>query len=237
MVGMTIRSMLSGGVITAVCTSAPAPTPEPPSKPHAERGGPQHEVEYTYKGPADDAGDDAAAEPPVSSDDGGTEVAASTVADPAELEARVRAAAIAVLPEHAALLLSPPLPIGWPAAPGKVLYVVYPLDPLESGETRWRVGKALATVTVTLEPEALDVATITPGKKDKALGTLVRGRTRVDDPVHPANSALFEIVSGKRDADKTRYMFRRYDEWIDRHPVLRGDLRARAAAFFAWTDG
>jgi hypothetical protein len=224
---MGLRGIIGAHALIAVCSGKPEAEPQPPQPAKVEHAGGPQDVTYAYAGKAEqDDPAPAKAEP-------AAEPAASAI-DPEALEDRVHEAAVAALPGHEELLVSPPLPIGWPATPGKVLYVIWPLDAIQGGLDQWRVGKALGTATVTLEPETIAVEPIAPAKKAKALGTIERGRPRGNDPVRAAESALLEIVTGKREPEKARYLFKRYDEWIDRHAVVGSELRARAAPFFAW---
>ncbi len=236
--GVPARSILVASVIMAVCATRPQPEPSAPVVAATGPVGGPHEVEHTYQGGKDDAGAQPARDEsdhdqaPEAGDD---QAVAPALPDPAELEERVREAVVLASPSHDALLVSPPLPIGWPAAPGKVLYLVYPLAPLESGVSSWQVGRLLAKVTVTLEPEEITVEVLEPGKKAKPLGSFVRARPRGNDPVRDAEAALFELVSGKREADKARYLFARYSDWLELHAPVNTDIRAHAGVFFAWT--
>jgi hypothetical protein len=213
------------------CAPKPSPAPPPAAVEPADPTSP-HEVEFAYRSGSDDEQEDeGAAEATEAKPE---EPAKPTVPDPAEIATLAEQAATAALPDRAGLLLTPPLPIGWPPESGKVAYLVYPLEPLEAGVTRWRVRRAAARVVVTLADRAVAVETLEVPAKDKPLGTVEPARPRGDDPVHVAAAALFEVVASGREPDKVKHRLRRYTDWLDAHGVVGKDVRAKNDAFVGW---
>jgi len=233
---MTGRILTVTLLVSLGCTPKPDASPSPPPSSDApDDPTSPHDVEFAYRSGGD--GDEDDAEEGKSADDGEAEKPAKPSGpDPSEIDALAEQAANEALPDRAGLLLTPALPIGWPAEAGKVVYFAYPLEPLESGVTRWRVRRAAAKVVVTLADRSVAVEKLEAKASDKPLGTVEPARPRGDDPIHVAAAALFEVVSSNREPDKVKHRLKRYVDWIDAHGVVGKDVRARNGAFVGWLD-
>jgi hypothetical protein len=213
------------------CAPKPEATPSPPPSSDApDDPTSPHDVEYAYRSGGDEDADAGDAEATEQSE----KPATASGPEPSEIGALAEQAATEALPDRAGILLTPPLPIGWPPETGKVAYFAYPLEPLESGVTRWRVRQAAAKVVVTLAERSVAVEKLDTKANDKPLGTVEPARPRSDDPIHVAAAALFEVVSGGREPEKVKHRLARYVDWLDAHGVVGKDVRAKNGAFVRW---
>lgn len=214
------------------CTPAATPAPEPAAPSAREASTSPREVEFAYKSTEGEeapdeeakAGDDAATSTPT---------AIAALPEPTELSALAEQAVVEAIADHPSVLLTPALPVEWPAKAKAVAYFAYPIEPLESGVTKWQVGRAIARVVVKLDDKTTSVEPITQ-KNKKPLGTFENKRASSTDPIHVAERSLIAIVAGQGDAEKLRYRLRPYTEWMDQHAVVRADMRERVPAFVAW---
>jgi hypothetical protein len=213
------------------CAPKAAPAAEPAAPVHDEATTSPRDVEFAYRSSSEDEPDEGDGEAEAPAEPADAQPAA--LPEPTELSAIGEQAVLAAMTEHASVLLTPALPIEWPAKPGEVVYVAYPIEPLATGVTKWRVGRPIARVVVKLADKSASVEKLEP-KNNKPLGTFENERESATDPIHAAEATLFTIVAGQGDAEKVRHRLRPYLDWIDAHPVLRADLRERAPAFLAW---
>jgi hypothetical protein len=221
-------------LLALVCGCAPTATPSSsPTTSTVENAGSTspREVEFAYR-----SGDDPQ---PAERETVPTSVEPATSEDPVPAPEPTEIAAIAertvldAMTEHPSVLLTPALPVEWPPKRGEVAYIAYPIEPLASGVTKWRVERPIARVVVKLADKSAIVEKLA-AKSKKPLGTFENLRASATDPIHTAEATLFAIVEGRGDADKQRHRLQPYVDWLDAHAVVRADVRERVPAFVAW---
>ncbi len=220
-------------ILLVLCGCAPKATPSPgPATPTQDEASTSpREVEFAYRSSEEDEAADpdtvpTAEETPASE---GTPPAP----EPTELAAIAERTVLDAMTEHPSVLLTPALPVEWPPKAGEVAYVAYPIEPLTSGVTKWRVDRPIARIVVKLADKSAVVEPLT-SKSKKPLGTFENRRVSATDPIHAAESTLFAIIEGRGDADKQRHRLRPYVDWLDAHAMVRADVRERVPAFVEW---
>lgn len=227
--------MRRAAILLLLCGCAPkaAPASEPATPVGNEASTSPREVDYAYRSSAADDDREQEDEPDADAPVEPAKEQPPALPEPTELAAIAEQAVLEAMTEHPSVLLTPALPLDWPPKPGEVVYVAYPIEPLASGVTKWRIGRPIARVAVKLADKSASIEKLET-KNKKPLGTFENRRESATDPIHKAEATLFTIVAGQGDAEKVRHRLRPYVDWIDAHPVLRADLRERAPAFLAW---
>lgn len=129
-------------------------------------------------------------------------------------------------------VMTPAMPTAWPPSGAEVVFFVYPLNPTDSGVSKYKCGRASIAVHLDLGTRETKIEELPTGKPLGSL-TLDRGITP-NDPIHAAQEALFAIASGEATAEKKRYLLTRYAPWLDAHPLLAKDLRKRSPDFIGF---
>lgn len=220
-------------ILLVLCGCAPKASPSPsPTAPTDDEGSTSpREVEFAYR-----SNEDAEAAEhdtvPTSAEAPAAE-APAPAPEPTELSAIAERSVLDAMTEHPSVLLTPALPVEWPPKAAEVAYIAYPVEPLASGVTKWRVDRPIARVVVKLADKSAVVEPLT-AKSKKPLGTFENRRASATDPIHAAEATLFAIVEGRGDADKQRHRLRPYLDWLDEHAMVKADVRERVPAFVAW---
>ena len=188
------------------CTPAATPAPEPAAPSAREASTSPREVEFAYKSSEGEDAPDRGGEGRRRRGDGDPPSTAA-LPEPTELSAVAERAVVEAMSDHPSVLLTPALPIEWPAKAKAVAYFAYPIEPLESGVTKWQVGRAIARVVVKLDDKTASVEPIAQ-KNKKPLGTFENKRASSTDPIHVAERSLIAIVAGQGDAEKLRHRLR-----------------------------
>lgn len=155
--------------------------------------------------------------------------------DPVEAWNNAESAAAEALGAQA-FVLTPALPNAWPPEPGSVVYLAYPLDPMETGVNTYRLGRASLKVTLAVADGSTQSESLNP--KGKALGRieLDRGLT-AGDPVRKAERALLTIAAGDKTAEEVKFALYSYDKWLDDHALIGADVRKRQPEFSKFLVG
>lgn len=220
-------------ILLVLCGCAPKATPAPgPATPAEDEASTSpREVEFAYRSSEEPEAADHDTVPTAEETPASDETPAAP--EPTELAAIAERTVLDAMTEHPSVLLTPALPVEWPPKAGEVVYIAYPIEPLASGVTKWRVDRPIARVVVKLADKSAVVEPLT-AKSKKPLGTFENRRASATDPIHAAEATLFAIVEGRGDADKQRHRLRPYVDWLDAHAMVRADVRERAPAFVAW---
>ena len=199
-----------------------------PGESHDMRQAEEAELENTYrsKEDADEADEEDGDEGDEASEEKFGAVEAAKIAE--------TAADDAVEDAYAPRLMTPAMPASWPPTGGKVVYYVYPLEPLPKGVDNYTVKSASLRIVLDLVEKK---ATAEKLSGSKELGAIERGRDMsVDDPMHGAEQALFECANGIKTADDYKYLLKRYEVWFKNHSVIANDLRKRAPDFIGFVE-
>lgn len=231
MVGMSARPLLWIACLGLGCGKDPPPSTPPTAAttpaPTGDKELRPGEVDNTYVGHGED--EDAATGDETAADDADAEQDAT----PAGLTAAgahtlAESALDEVLDPYAPRVVTPLLPTEWPPTSGQVQVLAYPLDPLETGVTRYTLSRATHRVLITVTDQSVTTEEIAGKKK---IGTHEQVHEHGEPEVRKGEQALIDIVGGEAKAEKLQYQIALYTKWIDGHGKVGQDVAKRHKAF------
>jgi len=129
-------------------------------------------------------------------------------------------------------VMTPALVVDWENKSPKVMYIIYPLYPMQSGVNKFKVGAPMK-VTVSLEDGSTQVEKLPQGKRVKTMEDK-RDRSMEHERIVAAELALIEVLLGERTYIRATGYLDGYEEWFLHHDKVTIDLKSREPVALAW---
>jgi len=152
--------------------------------------------------------------------------------DPEKAREMATEAASEMVDRYSPTVMTPALVTAWPSDEPKVMYIIYPLIPSDSGVTTFKVD-APVKVTVSLLDGSTEVEKLAKSTQLKTLEEK-RERSMEHDRIVAAERAVIELLLGEREFSKATGYLDGYEEWFLHHDKVTIDLRSRIPAVLQW---
>lgn len=154
------------------------------------------------------------------------------IRDPEKARELAMAAVEELISPYDPTVMTPALVVDWANKSPKVMYIIYPLYPMETGINKFKVGAPMK-VTVSLEDGSTQVEKLPKSKRLKVMEEK-RDRSMEHERIVAAELALIEVLLGERSYNRATGYLDGYEEWFLHHDKVTIDLKSREPEALAW---